>query len=449
MVAHNKTRNQSEKSEKVLQARKTKVTWSAAQWQQYESRGVQLDQYAVFENTDQTVAWYGFGAVATYTPSSPAAFTAVAAWVKQLRQQLASTVSSQDIAILGGFAFSTPGATQHNGWGALANGYFMLPRFLVKRSGGQTELIELSAAAFASADLLADFEQFLPAIVQPGVEVDLLQQVEDAASWQQAVQQVVTRLQTDAYLQKVVLARTLMVTAAQPFSVTQLLLALRQVHTQVYHLVLKVADQLFISATPERLVAVQGQHLATAAVAGTTARGVDAATDAALGAALLKDQKNRAEQQIVVTAIQQRLQNLTTELVLPARPQLLKSQQVQHLYTPITAKLQPAADLFTAVAALHPTPALGGQPAALALPLIQQLEPEYRGLFGVPFGYATLAGDGEFAVAIRSMLVQQQQAFLFAGAGIVAASKPAAEVRETTLKFQPMLQLLRGVDHAK
>lgn len=43
------------------------MTWSAAQWQQYESRGVQLDQYAVFENTDQTVAWYGFGAVATYT----------------------------------------------------------------------------------------------------------------------------------------------------------------------------------------------------------------------------------------------------------------------------------------------------------------------------------------------------------------------------------------------
>ncbi|MFL2030107.1 isochorismate synthase [Loigolactobacillus zhaoyuanensis] len=427
----------------MLQARKTAISWTQAQWQDFENRGLQLEHYAVFESADQQAAWYGFGAVATFTPTSATtAFQEVATWLAGLQQELATTALRQDLAILGGFAFTTF-SQQHNAWGDLANGYFILPRFLVKRTSTETALVELTRNNFASDDSLVDFEKFLPMVAAVQVTNGHLNSTEQAAVWQQAVQQVVQRLQTDPHLQKVVLARTLQVTNTQPFSNAHLLRALRQTQTAVYHLVLKVADQLFISATPERLVAVTGKRLATAAVAGTAARAADLQVDTALGAALLHDQKNRVEQQIVVQEIQRRLQPLVTNLVIPAQPQLLKSQQVQHLYTPITAQLRPTVDLFKVVAALHPTPALGGQPSVSALPLIRQLESEYRGLFGAPFGYVTFAGDGEFAVAIRSMLVQQRQALLFAGAGIVAASQPAAEVRETALKFQPMLQLLQ------
>ncbi|MFC6171445.1 isochorismate synthase [Loigolactobacillus jiayinensis] len=427
----------------MLQARKTILTWSATQWHDYEQRGLQLDNYAVFENAAGSLGWIGFGAVATYTPTAANAFTEVAAWLTQLQAELTSVVAPQDIAILGGFSFTAKGAQQQDAWGALANGYFVLPRFLVKKTAAQTVLIELTQAEFATADSLADFEAFLPPLASENPVARALVQTEQATQWQQAVTEVVQQLQTDPQLEKVVLARTLQVSSQQPFVVSQLLTTLRQTHAAVYHLVLKVADQVFISATPERLVALKGRQLATAAVAGTAPRASDPVADEALGAALLRDAKNRREQQIVVTAIRQQLQNITTTLSVPTPPRLLKSQQVQHLYTPITATLQASVDLFGVVAALHPTPALGGQPAALALPLIQRLEPQYRGLFGAPFGYATLAGDGEFAVAIRSMLVQQKTALLFAGAGIVAASQPAVEVRETALKFEPMLQLLK------
>ena len=91
------------------------------------------------------------------------------------------------------------------------------------------------------------------------------------------------------------------------------------------------------------------------------------------------------------------------------------------------------------VEALHPTPALGGDPRRAALQLIRELEPIPRGWYGAPVGWIDSGLDGEFAVAIRSAVAQEARVWIYAGAGIVADSLPEREWEETELKFRPML----------
>lgn len=94
------------------------------------------------------------------------------------------------------------------------------------------------------------------------------------------------------------------------------------------------------------------------------------------------------------------------------------------------------------IEALHPTPALGGDPQDVAMRLIGELEPVPRGWFAAPIGWIDGALNGQFAVAIRSAVTQHDRAWLYAGAGIVAQSDPRQEWDETALKFRPMLGAL-------
>ncbi len=98
--------------------------------------------------------------------------------------------------------------------------------------------------------------------------------------------------------------------------------------------------------------------------------------------------------------------------------------------------------LLDVVAALHPTPAVGGSPAAAALARIRELEGFPRGLYAGALGWLNARGGGEFFVGLRSALVDGSQARLYAGAGIVAGSSPENEFAETELKFNAMLDAL-------
>ena len=123
-------------------------------------------------------------------------------------------------------------------------------------------------------------------------------------------------------------------------------------------------------------------------------------------------------------------------------------RQILHLHTPITGELAADAHVLDLVAALHPTPAVGGTPTADAVAWIAAHEPTPRGWYASPVGWFDAAGDGEFAVAIRSGLLAGTTATLFAGAGIVAASDPAAELAETELKLRALSDAL-GLEDAR
>jgi menaquinone-specific isochorismate synthase len=94
------------------------------------------------------------------------------------------------------------------------------------------------------------------------------------------------------------------------------------------------------------------------------------------------------------------------------------------------------------VETLHPTPAVAGLPTEGAVRWIGRHEAQPRGWYAGPVGWFDQNGDGDFAVAIRSALIQREQAWVYAGAGIVHGSNAAAEYGETALKLRPMLEAL-------
>lgn len=242
---------------------------------------------------------------------------------------------------------------------------------------------------------------------------------------------------------KIVLARARDVTADRPLHPLRMLNGLRQRFPDCYSFSFANGrGQSFIGASPERLVRASRGVLETEALAGSIRRGVGASEDAALASALLASEKDLREQRDVLEDIVARLRPLGLTLEFGPRPLLRRLANVQHLHTPVRAVLPETVRLLDVLAALHPTPAVGGSPRAAAVERIRELEGFPRGLYAGALGWLNARGGGEFFVGIRSALVDGATARVFAGAGIVAGSTPEKEFAETELKFRAMLGAL-------
>ncbi len=135
------------------------------------------------------------------------------------------------------------------------------------------------------------------------------------------------------------------------------------------------------------------------------------------------------------------MQTLCDDVVIESSPHVRKLDTVQHLSTVVAGTLRDRITLDHIFTALHPTPATGGVPVAPAQELIAELEPERRGLYAGVIGWAD-AENAEFAVAIRSGLLRENELRLFAGAGIMATSDPDAEYDECEWKLLPLRRAL-------
>lgn len=198
----------------------------------------------------------------------------------------------------------------------------------------------------------------------------------------------------------------------------------------------------FYGATPELLATVQGSRVETMALAGSVQRGTTPDEDAAYAEALMDSEKDRYEHQLVIDGILTRLEPLTRSLEV-GQTGIMTLSNIQHIHTPIGGKLQSPDGILPVVEALHPTPALGGDPQDRAMQLIGEYEPVPRGWYAAPVGWIDRKLDGQFSVAIRSAVAQDRRVWLYAGAGIVQDSEPRKEWDETALKFMPMLDALR------
>lgn len=250
--------------------------------------------------------------------------------------------------------------------------------------------------------------------------------------------EAIQKMQQSAF-DKVVLSRKRQLTMTSPIEVETLIDAASHNHELSYTMVMESGSKTFISKTPEQLVAVMDGVIYTNAIAGTMPKTVSDAKDL-----LQSDEKNLHEHRIVVQSIEQDLAPFSQNIIMKDYPEILENQFLYHLYTPIKAKLNNGSTLRV-TRALHPTPALGGYPKTEAMAFLEKAG-EHRGLYGAPVGYVDAQGDGEFIVAIRSMVIEDNRAILFAGCGIVEDSEVESEVYETEIKFKPMLQML-GVPH--
>lgn len=352
---------------------------------------------------------------------------------------------------LGGFAFAPQGAAAP-AWSGFAAASLIVPEISLARFGDETWLtlnVQLNPDDTV-VDGLGRCQRRLSSLRNaplPLVDPAPVGRYEVSspippAHFEAAVARAVQRIRAGE-LEKIVLAREVEVHAPRTHDPAAVLGLLREAYSSSFVFAVGRGDATFVGATPELLVRRQGQRVTTVALAGSTRRSADPAVDDHLGEALLRSDKDREENAIVARRIARALRPHAVWVAAAPEPMLVRVANIQHLACPIRAQLADPLGAVQLAGLLHPTPAVGAEPAG-ALELIPALEGLDRGWYAGPVGWTDAAGDGEFCVALRSALLRGPLARCYVGCGIVADSDPASELAESELKLGVMLPALAG-----
>jgi anthranilate synthase component 1 len=220
--------------------------------------------------------------------------------------------------------------------------------------------------------------------------------------------------------------------------------ALRHVNPSPYMFYLRMGDRSIVGASPEMLVRVEGRHTVTHPIAGTRPRGKTDAEDQRLGDELKKNEKERAEHVMLVDLGRNDIGRVCDygTVRVPTFMALERYSHVMHLVSVVEGQLAEDRDRLDALVACFPAGTVSGAPKVRAMQIINELEPQRRGLYAGAVGYLDFAGNLDFCIAIRSILLEGGKAYVQAGAGIVADSNPTAEYEETRDKARAMLRAL-------
>jgi len=257
-------------------------------------------------------------------------------------------------------------------------------------------------------------------------------------AWLEAVDTAIKRIGRGE-LDKVVLARDVLVWARDPFDRRSLAARLAARFPECF----TFAFSTMVGATPELLVRRSGTSVESLVLAGSARRGSDPTEDDEIGAALLSSDKDLREHRLSVESVTDVLEGVCGALDAEG-PFLMKLANVQHIATRVGGRASGEHSALEIAGLLHPTAAVCGAPRAAAMDAISTLEGMDRGRYSGPVGWVDANGDGEFGIALRCAEVDGTRARLFAGSGIVADSRPEAELEETRLKLRAMQDALSG-----
>ncbi|RDW18736.1 isochorismate synthase [Oceanobacillus arenosus] len=353
------------------------------------------------------------------------------------------------VIALGGMSFD-PKKNTTELWKHFKPSQFMIPEFQLANYQDESYF---TMNVFVKKDdhpgqLAAATRQLEAKLLQPNhLEAEALtidKRVEiDPEGWKESVRTATSEIRNKK-AEKIVLAREVRLTFNKKAESGAIINKLLDTQANSYIFAFEKLEDCFIGATPERLVKVEQDQLLSTCLAGTAPRGETKAEDDRISNELLHDEKNRQEHDFVVQMIKRSIKDYCTDLVIPDVPVVYPLKNLQHLYTPVTAKLKAGYSIFDIIEQLHPTPALGGTPREESLAFIRENEALDRGWYGAPVGWLDSNQNGEFAVAIRSALIHGDSASLFAGCGVVKNSDPEEEYEETNIKLMPMLSVLGG-----
>lgn len=272
------------------------------------------------------------------------------------------------------------------------------------------------------------------------------------AAWDEMVGSALRRIRAGE-AEKVVLARSVEAETGAAVGPAELALALWRENRGSYVFLFEPEPgHALVGAAPETIATLNGRAFRATAVAGSAGVGSDSVEAARLGQRLFNSAKDRAEHDFVVDDMLARLEALGCDVRRDVEPHILGLAHIQHLETKIAAETAPGLSLLSVLASLHPTPAVCGIPREVALGVLTESEMFDRGWYAGPVGWLDSEGRGVFVPALRSAALSAGRWRLFAGAGIVPGSDPAAEWEETEMKLRPVLRAIaaagRGAEAA-
>ena len=228
---------------------------------------------------------------------------------------------------------------------------------------------------------------------------------------------------------------------ADPFAVYR---ALRHVNPSPYMFFIRMGRHALVGASPEMLVRVEGRRVETHPIAGTRPRGTSEDEDQRLAEELKASEKERAEHVMLVDLGRNDIGRVSEpgSVRVPQFMALERFSHVMHLVSVVEGRLAEGCDRLDALASCFPAGTVSGAPKIRAMDIIASIEPTRRGVYAGAVGYLDFAGNLDFCIAIRTIVMHGRRALLQAGAGIVADSDPAAEYDETCSKAQALVRAL-------
>jgi len=228
---------------------------------------------------------------------------------------------------------------------------------------------------------------------------------------------------------------------ADPFTVYRYM---RLLNPSPYMFYLNFKDTRLAGASPEMLLRCENGELITRPIAGTRKRGKDEAQDAKLAKELLADEKERAEHIMLVDLARNDLGRVgeKASVNVPIFMSVEKFSHVMHIISEVRAKLAKGEDVFSALASCFPAGTLSGAPKVRAMQIINELEPDKRGIYGGAVGYFSFTGNLDTCIIIRTILFKAGKAYVQAGAGLVNDSVPSREYQETLNKARAQILAL-------
>lgn len=422
-----------------------------------------VDQFAVAAH----------GTCDSFQASGIQRFEMVQQWISSTKRNhyRASMIKHRhaNLAMFGGFGFFDYNNASE--WSGFEPARFVIPEWCIIRDGQLRVVvinIKISASLFSAVgelkmaviQKLTNLFEMLEAhrkqmrdfreddtIIEPTDEVAQPLKVEELpeefGKWVKSIDDAKEMI-SKGYFEKIVIARNVHIKTNEAIRLTRVANALRRTYPECTSYFVGFGNgKYLIGSTPEILASFKPNYILTEALAGTMKRGKTASEDAMYEQKLLDSTKDREEHKYVVDAIRHQLSRFVHQVDVANEPTIKKLNNVQHLYTPITAWKDRPVHTMSVIHAMHPTPAVGGSPNGKAVKYIKQFEAFDRGWYAAPVGWMNLSDEAEFHVAIRSALVQNNEAYLFAGCGIVAESDAELEWKEANLKLIPMLTALK------
>ncbi len=228
---------------------------------------------------------------------------------------------------------------------------------------------------------------------------------------------------------------------SDPFTVYR---ALRHVNPSPYMYFIRMGGVSIVGSSPEMLVRVEGARVETHPIAGTRPRGRTGEEDLRLAEELKRNEKERAEHVMLVDLGRNDVGRVCEygSVRVPQFMGLEKFSHVMHLTSIVEGRLAEDRDRLDALVSCFPAGTVSGAPKVRAMQIIKELEPSGRGLYAGAVGYLDFAGNLDFCIAIRTVIIARATAYVQAGAGIVMDSNPAAEYEETRDKARALIRAL-------